>query len=156
MDSQARVEATTDRGAELVVNSRLRIPLAELRFEFSRSSGPGGQNVNKTSTRVAVLFDVSSSPVLTPIQRARLRARLSTRIGRDGVLRVTASRERTQTGNRRAALEQLAALLADALRVRKPRIRTKVPKHAIARRRQDKAHRSRVKSGRGTRSMPDD
>ena len=71
------------------------IPEGELDFSTSRSSGPGGQNVNKVSTRVTLLWDVDGSPSLSPEQRERLHARLAGRINRAGVLRVGSQRHRT-------------------------------------------------------------
>ena len=138
-------------GDHVIVNERVRIPLSELRFVFSRSSGPGGQNVNKVSTRVTLLFDLSATESLTPGQRARVQRRLSTRIGRHGVLRVVSVRHRTQAANRQAAIQRFAELLAEALIVREARLKTRVPRSAIQRRRVDKTRRSRIKRLRGTR-----
>ena len=140
----------------LNVNRRVRIPLSELRFTFSRSSGPGGQNVNKVSTRVTLLFDVSATNALTPGQRSRVMKRLHTRIDSHGVLRVVSSRHRSQAANRRAATERFAALLADALAVPKPRIETRVPRAVVARRLRDKARRSEAKHRRRYRPSQDD
>ena len=126
----------------VVVNARVSIPTSELRFVFSRSSGPGGQNVNKVSTRVTLLFDVAATQSLTPVQRGRIRRGLRTRIDGQGVLRVVSSRHRTQAANRRAALERFAELLAGALAVPKPRVKTRTPRAAVERRLQEKARRS--------------
>lgn len=132
----------------MVVNARVGIPTSELRFIFSRSSGPGGQNVNKVSTRVTLLFDLAATQSLTPAQRGRIRRRLHTRIDGQGVLRVVSSRHRTQAANRRAAIERFAGLLAEALVVRKPRIKTRAPRVAVERRLQEKARRSQRKRQR--------
>jgi ribosome-associated protein len=141
---------------ELVVNTRVRIPTWELRFVFSRSPGPGGQNVNKVNTRVTLLFDVAHSESLTPAQRARVRRRLATRIDRHGTLRVVSARHRTQAANRRAAIQRFVELLADALTVRKRRIKTSVPRRAIERRLQNKTHHSQLKHLRRTRPSIDE
>lgn len=141
---------------ELVVNTRVRIPTWELRFVFSRSPGPGGQNVNKVSTRVTLLFDVADSESLTPAQRGRVRRQLATRIDRHGTLRVVSARHRTQAANRRAAVQRFVELLADALTVRKTRVKTRIPRRAVERRLQNKTRHSQLKRLRRTRPLVDD
>jgi ribosome-associated protein len=106
----------------------------ELSFVASRSSGPGGQNVNKVSTRVTVLLDVAASPALTDEQKHRIRERLATRISAAGVLRVSSQRERSQSANREAAEARLIELLRDALASLPPRRPTRVPRAARERR----------------------
>jgi ribosome-associated protein len=139
-----------------VINDRVRIPASELRFVTSRSSGPGGQNVNKVNTRVTLLFDLAVTQSLTSTQRSRVRRRLHTRIDRRGVMRVVSSRHRTQAANRRAAIERFTGLLADALAVPKARLKTRVPAAAIERRLQEKARRSQVKRRRASRPVTDE
>ena len=141
---------------QVVVNEQVSVPLSELRFTFSRSSGPGGQNVNKVSTRVTLLFDLSASDSLTASQLSRVRRELSTRIDRQGILRVVSSRHRTQAANRQAAVERFAGLLADALAVRKERRSTRAPRSAGVRRLENKARRGKVKRLRRTRPTADD
>jgi len=85
----------------VVVSDTLEIPDSELSFVTSRSSGPGGQNVNKVDTRVTLLFDVAQSPSLSEAQRALLLERLPGRINKEGVMRVVSQRHRTQSANRR-------------------------------------------------------
>lgn len=109
--------------AGLVVGPTLTIPAAELTWRFSRSSGPGGQGVNTTDSRVELSWDVGASAVLTDTQRSRLLARLGGRLV-DGVLTVTASEHRSQLRNRDAARARLTALVAEALR---PPARTRRP-----------------------------
>ncbi len=92
----------------------LTIPDAELTWRFSRASGPGGQGVNTTDSRVELSWDVASSAVLSDAQRARLVERLDKRLV-GGVLTVTASEHREQLRNRAAARTRLAALVADGL-----------------------------------------
>jgi ribosome-associated protein len=150
------MSAMPNSADHIEVNRRVRIPLSELRFAFSRSSGPGGQNVNKVSTRVSLLFDVSATTALTPRQRARVMENLATRINSEGVLRVVSSRHRTQAANRQAATERFAALLAGALAVPKPRIETRVPRAVVARRLREKARRSEAKRRRRYRPAQDD
>ncbi|UCF07070.1 MAG: aminoacyl-tRNA hydrolase [bacterium] len=120
----------------------------ELSFTFSRSSGPGGQNVNKVSTRVTLHFDVAHSPSLTDEQRDRIMERLATRINREGVLRVISQRFRSQRANREAATERFVVLMQEALRVTPPRKRTRIPSVIVEKRLRDKRHRSRLKRER--------
>lgn len=91
------------------------VPDAELGWRFSRSSGPGGQGVNTTDSRVELVWDVAASSALSPVQRDRALDRLAGRLV-DGVLVVVASEHRSQRRNRDAARARLAALLADAVR----------------------------------------
>jgi ribosome-associated protein len=98
----------------LAVSPALTIPDAELAWRFSRASGPGGQGVNTTDSRVELSWDVEASAVLTDAQRARLVERLDKRLV-GGVLTVTASEHREQLRNRTAARTRLAALVADGL-----------------------------------------
>jgi ribosome-associated protein len=132
-----------------------RIDPAELSFTYTRSSGPGGQNVNRVQTRVMLQFDVVASPSLTETQKRRIFTRLSGRINKQGVLRVISQRHRTQEANRRAATEHFHELIEDALRVRRPRRKTRVPRAAKRRRLETKRRRGelkRTRSDRGDRS----
>ena len=99
---------------DLVVSPALTIPAAELEWRFSRSSGPGGQHVNTTDSRVALSWNVTGSAVLSEDERARLLRRLKGRLVA-GALVVTASEQRSQLRNREIALAKLAAMVADAL-----------------------------------------
>ncbi len=100
--------------AALRVNPRLEIPEAELRWRFSRSSGPGGQSVNTADSRVELSFDVANSPSLGPTHRRRALERLAGRLS-DGVVTVSAQTERSQLRNREVAQQRLAELLAAAV-----------------------------------------
>jgi len=135
------------------INDELTIDDGELRFEFSRSSGPGGQNVNKVETKVRLLFDVRTSDSLTAHQRDRIEERLATRITKDHVLHVTSQRHRSREANRRATIERFGKLLAEALAEEEPRIPSKVPKGQRQRRLESKRHRSQKKA---LRTRPDD
>ncbi len=137
----------------VVISAELAIPADELSFRFSHSGGPGGQHVNKTETRVDLLFDVKSSPSLTEEQRHRLLVRLSGRIDSRGILHVTASDRRSQLANRDLAVARFQALLSAALRRRKHRVPTKPSAAAEARRMAAKRARSQIKNLR--RQAPD-
>ena len=126
------------------------IPDEELLFTTSRSSGPGGQNVNKVSTRVTLLFDVDHSVALTDQQREVVHQRLAGRINKNGVLRVTSQRHRTQSANRDATVERFALLLAEAFSEAPERVPTKIPVQINEKRLVEKRRRGRVKRGRVT------
>lgn len=125
------------------------IPVDELSFQFARSSGPGGQHVNKVETRVTLRFDVRASLSLPPAAKARILAKLATRIDASGVLRVVSQASRSQAANRRAAIERFAALIRGALAPEIPRIETKVPARSRERRLATKRLRGRRKQERG-------
>src|SRR4051812_906799 len=124
------------------------VPDGELSERFSRSSGPGGQGVNTTDSRVELSFDVARSPSLPETTRARMLARLEGRLV-DGVVTVAASEHRAQLANRRAARERLATVLTEAAapppRTRRP---TKPSRAARQRRLDAKKRRSETKRGR--------
>jgi ribosome-associated protein len=130
------------------INDRLSIPDDELEFTASRSGGPGGQHVNKVSSRVTLWFDVAGSPSLTPDQKRRIRARLATRVSKDGVLRVVCQAHRSQAANRRESGGRFAELLRAALERRKKRRKTVVSAAARRRRVEDKRRRGRLKRQR--------
>ncbi len=131
-----------------VIDERLTLPDDELSFVTSRSSGPGGQNVNKVESRVTLLFDVAGSPTLTAGQKQRLAERLATRINRSGVLRVTSQKHRTQAANRAAAEARFVELVAGALERRRRRVATRPGAAAARRRLEEKRRRSRLKADR--------
>jgi ribosome-associated protein len=131
------------------VSGPYRPPESELSWRFSRSSGPGGQGVNTTDSRVELSFDVAHSPSLPAHLRARALARLHPRLV-DGVLTVVATEHRSQLRNRDAARERLVALLAAALAPDPPPRRPTRPTGGSRRRRLDaKARRGAVKRLRG-------
>ncbi len=132
----------------LPITPDLAIPLAELDFRFSRSSGPGGQHVQRSDTRVELLFDVARSPSLTDDQRARIRARLAGYLDNDGVLHLFSSATRSQLANRADVIARFQALLAGALRPRKHRIATRPSAAARERRLAGKRARSQIKQAR--------
>lgn len=121
------------------------IPESELELETSTSSGPGGQNVNRVETRVTLRFDVDASPSLTDEQKARIKEKLASRVTKQGVLRVVAQEHRSQSHNRKLALERFATLLERALEPEAERKSTKVPRSAKRRRLEEKRRRSEIK-----------
>ncbi|MFB9903714.1 alternative ribosome rescue aminoacyl-tRNA hydrolase ArfB [Allokutzneria oryzae] len=135
---------------DLTVTSTLVIPGVELAERFSRSSGPGGQSVNTTDSRVELSFDVARSCAFTSErQRERALDRLGGRLV-DGVLTIAASEQRSQLQNRQAARERLVALLREAIAPPPPpRRATKPSRGARERRLAGKHRRSDIKSGRG-------
>lgn len=127
----------------------LRIPAAELEERFSRSSGPGGQGVNTTDSRVELMFDPGASGAFTEIQRERVLAALGSRLVQ-GRISIVASEHRAQLRNRAAARERLAAMLRTALAPEPPRRKPTTPtRGSQARRLAAKKRRSEIKAGRG-------
>jgi ribosome-associated protein len=133
----------------LQINDELAIRSDELSFRFSRSSGPGGQHAQKSSTRVELLFDVANSRSLTEKQRARVLERLAGYIDSAGVLHLAAQSERSQRRNREEVVERFQALLRGALRRRKKRRPTRPTAASRERRLRQKRQRSEIKRGRG-------
>jgi ribosome-associated protein len=132
----------------LVITRTLRIPEAELEESFIRSSGPGGQNVNKVATAVQLRFDVHSSPFLTEEVRARLLKQEKNRITEDGVLIIEARRYRSQERNRQDARDRLIKLLRKAIVPPKPRKRTRPTRASNLKRLEDKKRRGERKRQR--------
>ena len=131
----------------LVVTGRIAIPESELEERFIRSSGPGGQNVNKVASAVQLRFDVRASFSLPePVRAALLR---EPAITGDGVLVITAQRFREQERNRADARARLAQIIRRAATPPKPRRATKVPKASKRKRLESKKHRAEIKRGRG-------
>jgi ribosome-associated protein len=127
---------------DLPVRPGVAVPLSEIELRTSRSSGPGGQHANVTASRVEAVFDVAASSALSDAQKARVTARLGQR--------VTASAQdtRSQRRNRELALERLAARLAHALEVRRPRTPTRPTRASKQRRVEQKKRRGEIKRAR--------
>lgn len=126
----------------------MHIPTPELRITFARSSGAGGQNVNKTSTKATVHWPIGCSRVLSLEQKARVREKLSNKINWSDELVVVSEQERTQAQNRDLAVARLQALVSHALIIPKKRRPTRPTKASKIRRLETKIHRSRVKMAR--------
>lgn len=136
----------------LHVRPGVQIPQSELKLSFSRSGGPGGQNVNTRSTKVEVSFDIAASTAIGPRLKARALEVLAGRLDSEGCLRVVASDARTQAANRTAALHRLAAILADAMAPPPPPRRATRPSRAARERRlESKKRQSRRKQERNWR-----
>jgi ribosome-associated protein len=138
------------------ITPEVAIPVAELEFRASRASGPGGQGVNTTDSRVELRFDLASSPSLTPEAKERALRRLGPRLDSHGVLRVVAQAQRSQLANRRAAMERFAELLAAALATPRARRPTRPTRASTARRVESKRRRSATKRLRDRPRRPDE
>lgn len=132
----------------LRVPGGVTIPPGELRWRFSRSSGPGGQGVNTTDSRVELVFDLAGSDALTDVQKERAGRRLGHRLT-DGVLVIAASEHRSQLRNRQAAEDRLARLLSEAISpLPRPRRPTHATRASVERRLAAKKRRSQLKRER--------
>ena len=135
------------------IKNNISICEDELVFKFSRSGGPGGQNVNKVNTRVTVFFDAANCDSFSDGQKRQILKRLATRANKNGVIRVVSQRYRTQKANRRVAVERLGELLREALKKKAERKKTKVPERARQRRLEEKKRRSILKRQRAEKDF---
>ena len=132
----------------LIINSKLEIPANEIKWRFSRSSGSGGQNVNKTDSRVEIRFDVSESKALTPYQKHRIRRQDETKLVK-GCICIAVQENRTQYQNRQLALNRLAATLRDLLKPPPKKRRETIPTRSSQRKRvESKKKRGELKRNR--------
>jgi ribosome-associated protein len=138
----------------IAINENLALPAAELQFRFTTGGGPGGQHVNKTASRVTLLFDVAASPSLDEATRARLLDRLGSRLDRRGVLHIDVQESRSQWQNRATAVDRLQTLLAEALIERPERRPTRPSRRARAERLDEKRRRGAIKQERQRRWEP--
>jgi len=146
------VNASATQGVR--VSAGILIPWGELSFAFDRSSGPGGQNVNKVNTRVTLVIDLAASRVFSDEQRARLLARLGSRLDRSGRLRLVSQVHRSQVANRAEVIGRLVELLRAGLRPVKVRRPTRATAGSRKRRQTNKIRRSETKQGRSWRAGP--
>ena len=130
------------------INPDVSIPLDELYFSAVRAGGPGGQNVNKVSTKVRLEFDLDNSPSLTDEQKDMIRKRLRNRISGEGILMVASQKSRQQASNREDVIRRFTGLLAGALQKRKVRHKTRVPRAAREDRLESKKKRGMLKQSR--------
>ena len=130
----------------LQINSQITIPAWEIVFTASRSSGPGGQHVNKTSSRVTLHWSIKETYALSEFQKRRVLNNLSSRVNQEGLLLIHVDDSRSQYKNKEIAKERLKVLLLEALKVPKKRQATKPTKSSKRRRVDDKKKRGLVKS----------
>ena len=128
-----------------------KVPLAELHFSFARSSGPGGQNVNKVESKALLRWDVAASRALPVALRTRFRARFARRINEDGVFLLTSQRYRERERNVADCVAKLGVMLAEVATPEKPRRATRPGRGARERRLAEKRHASRRKAERRAR-----
>lgn len=119
--------------------------VSELSFVTSRSSGPGGQNVNKVNTKVTLLFDVKNSSSLSDAQKRTILEKLSSRINKEGILSISAQNKRSQLLNKEVALKKLDKLLGKAFAIKKLRKATKPSQAAVNKRLEEKKRHSEKK-----------
>jgi len=134
--------------SQIPIDATLSIPRHELTYRATRSSGPGGQHVNTSSTRVELTWNAATSSALMEEQRLRIFTKLSGRIDGEGVLRLTCGTHRSQARNRDEVTERFRSVLAAALRVPKSRRRTRPTRAAKEARIQEKKKRGEVKAAR--------
>ena len=132
----------------LVIDAALSIPRHELQLRATRAGGPGGQHVNTSSTRIELNWNVAASAALSDDERRRILEKLATRIDGSGNLRLVSAGSRSQHQNKEEVTARFAGIIERALRVPKPRRKTKVPKGVKEDRLREKKKRSEVKRGR--------
>ncbi|MEN8127087.1 MAG: alternative ribosome rescue aminoacyl-tRNA hydrolase ArfB [Planctomycetota bacterium] len=136
---------------DLYINSKISVPSDCFNISYSRSSGPGGQHVNKLNTRVSIFLDICRCPCFSDTQKQILSTVLKNRMDKQGVLQVSSQQYRSQIANRDAALRRMAELIAAALKPKRRRKKTRVPKRTIEKRLQEKKKRSKTKQLRSGR-----
>lgn len=140
----------------VTINEKIVIQDDELVFTASRSSGPGGQNVNKVSSRITLWFNLANSPSLSPEDKELIASRLGSRVDKNGVLHVVSQSTRSQLSNKELAVERFVELLQAALQRLPIRKKTRVSKGAKERRLEEKKQRSSVKKERAKKVPVED
>lgn len=133
---------------DVLVKNGISIPYNELIFTVSRASGPGGQHVNKASTRISVRWNIATSQALTSEQKERAIQKLKSRLTSESEIIIHNSSSRSQLHNKKAALQELAKTIRKALHIPKKRIKTKISKGAREARLKEKRVRSEIKKMR--------
>ena len=140
---------------QIQVNDQITIPPGEIEVTTMRSSGPGGQHVNTSDTRIRLRWNLTDSAALSEVERKRAVDNLGSRLSSDGDLIVTCGKHRSQRRNRQECMDRLAAILRRALTPPRTRRKTRVPSAARERRLQDKKKRAALKRSRGRRDDQD-
>lgn len=145
-DEDASLRSPEPEGLDVVPG--VRIPAGELLIRAITGSGPGGQHVNRSATRIELRWNVRTSRAVSAEQRARLGARLASRLDQEGFMRIVAGEYRSQQQNRRAALDRLAAIVSRALVVAPTRKATRPTRSSVEKRLNDKRRRADTKQQR--------
>ncbi len=140
---------------ELVISPTLSIPLSEIHFEFVRSSGPGGQNVNKVNSQAQLYWNFKESASVPGPVKERLQLREGNRINRQGILRIDCQTSRDREKNKQECLNRLRGLIVQALNPPKKRKKTKTPRWVKEKRLRNKKEKSKIKRLRRPPSMND-
>ena len=133
------------------IKNGISIPEDEVTFTASRSGGPGGQNVNKVSSKVTLAFNLFGSGALSEEQKLTIAAKLATRINKEGILQVVSQRTRSQDLNRADAVQRFSELLRNALTPKPVRVKTRKPKAAAEQRLDQKRKQSAKKQTRSVK-----
>jgi ribosome-associated protein len=134
---------------DVPIKNGIVIPSHELEITASRAGGPGGQHVNKTSTRITVRWNIKKSDIMTAEQKERIIQKLASAITAEGDLIIHSSSSRSQDQNKKDALDRLAYIVRNALHIPKKRMATKVSRGTKEARLQEKGKRSKIKKMRG-------
>lgn len=132
----------------MTIPPHLRDFSSELQYKASRSGGPGGQHVNKTNTKVLLLFDIDASAILDAEEKTIVKQKLATKVNQEGVLQLTSEGSRSRLANKEAATKKFHKLLQSAFEKKKPRKPTKPSKAAVAKRLDAKRQHSLKKATR--------
>ena len=150
MGTSSRLIEEQVMGEDLIINENVTIPAGELGYSASRASGPGGQHVNTTDSRIQLRWNLEESAALTEPQRDRLRSALASRLTESGEIILACDANRSQRRNREEVAQRLAALVREALIPPKPRKKTRPTKASREKRLEEKRRRSNLKKGRGS------